>query len=66
MVVPGLVSAMLALFLDGNGYYVHWGFFQMSLANLLVIALMVAVFVAALVVPFPGHRRRTTTEEQRP
>ena len=48
--------------LGGTGTYVHWGFVQISVANLVVIALMVLVFVAALVIPFPsrerGRRRR--------
>lgn len=47
---------MLAVGLNGTGYYIHWGFIQMSLANLIVILLMLTVFVAALVLPFPGHR----------
>ena len=36
-------------------YFLHWGVVQISLGNLIVIAAMVVVFVAALVVPFPGH-----------
>lgn len=51
--------SMLALSLNGTGYYIHWGFIQLSLANLLVIALMVVVFVLALLVPFPGHKERS-------
>ncbi|MGW2639485.1 hypothetical protein [Streptomyces sp. NPDC001348] len=43
--------------LNGPGHYVHWGFVQLSVANLVVIGLMVAVFVAALLLPFPGGRR---------
>jgi len=39
-------------------YFLHWGVVQISLANFLVIALMVAVFVLALLLPFPGTRRR--------
>lgn len=42
--------------LNGPGYYIHWGFVQLSLANLVVIALMVVVFILALVLPFPGRR----------
>jgi hypothetical protein len=34
-------------------YYFHWGVVQISLANLLVIAAMVVIFVLALVLPFP-------------
>ncbi len=39
--------------LDKPGHYVHWWVIQLSVANLVVIALMVIVFVLALVVPFP-------------
>lgn len=38
--------------------YVHWGFFQMSISNLIVIILMIVVFAAAIALPFPGSRRR--------
>jgi hypothetical protein len=34
---------------------VHWHFFQMSVSNLVVIVLMVIVFAAAILVPFPRH-----------
>jgi hypothetical protein len=37
--------------------YVHWHFFQMSVPNIIVIILLIAVFVLALVLPFPGRRR---------
>jgi hypothetical protein len=39
------------------GVYLHWGVIQISLANLVVIGLMIAVFVIALFAPFPGRRR---------
>ncbi len=42
--------------LGGAPHYVHWHFFQMSVPNLLAIALMVVVFLAAILLPFP-HRR---------
>ena len=35
--------------------YLHWGFIVISLPNLILIAGMVVVFVAALVLPFPRH-----------
>jgi hypothetical protein len=41
--------------LNGNGHYVHWGFIQISVANLVVIALMVVVFIAAILIPFRRH-----------
>jgi hypothetical protein len=39
------------------GVYLHWGVIQISLANLVVIGLMIAVFIIALFVPFPGRKR---------
>ena len=35
------------------GTYLDWGVVHISLANLIVIVLMVVVFVAALLIPFP-------------
>jgi hypothetical protein len=45
-----------AVDLNGPGRYVHWSFFQVSVANLVLIAVMVVIFAAALLVPFPGGR----------
>ncbi len=53
------MSKLLAVGLNGTGYYIHWGFIQLSLANLIVIALMVVFFVLALVVRFPGHKEES-------
>lgn len=44
---------MSALELNGHSTYFHWGVVQISLANLIVIAAMLAIFVLALVLPFP-------------
>jgi hypothetical protein len=49
-----LIGALIKL--SGPGHYVHWGFIQISVANLVVIGLMVVVFVAAILVPFRRHR----------
>jgi hypothetical protein len=49
-------AGILAVGLNGTGYYIHWGFIQLSLANLIVIVLMVLVFVLALFLPFPSHK----------
>jgi hypothetical protein len=43
--------------LNDPAHYVHWHFFQMSVANVIVVVLMIAVFVAAILLPFP-HRGR--------
>ncbi len=34
---------------------VHWHFFEMSVANVVVIVLMVVVFALAVLAPFPGR-----------
>ncbi len=44
--------------LDHPARTIHWGWFLISIANLVVIALMIAVFILALFLPFPGRRRR--------
>jgi hypothetical protein len=49
-----LLGALINL--NGPGHYIHWGFIQISVANLTVIILMVVVFCAAIAVPF--HRRK--------
>ena len=53
----GTFDTILAVGLNGKTYYIHWGWFQISAANLVVIVMMVLVFVLAIVVPFPGRRR---------
>ncbi len=53
----GTLDTIVAVGLNGKPYYIHWGWFQISAANLVVIALMLAVFVLAVTVPFPGRRR---------
>jgi hypothetical protein len=44
--------------LNHPGHYVHWGVIQISVANLVVIGLMVLLFAAALFLPFPKGRGR--------
>jgi hypothetical protein len=39
-------------------HVVHWHFFQMSVSNIVVIVLMLAVFALAIALPFPGGARR--------
>lgn len=34
-------------------HYVHWGVVQISVPNLIVIALMIVVLVLAVLLPFP-------------
>ena len=42
--------------LDRPGTYLHWSVFDVSVANLVLIAVMVVIFGLALIVPFPRGR----------
>lgn len=44
--------------LNSPAHVVHWHFFEMSVANIVVIGLMLVVFVLAVLLPFPGAARR--------
>ncbi len=46
---------LAAVNLNAPGSFVHWNIFTVSVANLIVILVMVLIFAAALLVPFP-HR----------
>ena len=41
--------------LNGIGNYIGSGWLQISVANAVVVGLMVVGFVAALLLPFPGN-----------
>jgi hypothetical protein len=43
--------------MNGPGVYVGWGWFNVSVGNLVIIILMLAAFVAALLLPFPRGKR---------
>ena len=48
---------MAAIFnLNHHASYAHWHFFQLSVSNIVVIVLMIVVFVAAILAPFPSRR----------
>jgi hypothetical protein len=49
--------------LGGHAHFLHWGVVQISLANFVVIVLMVIVFVLALVLPFPHREVEARTVE---
>lgn len=51
--------AVLAVGLDGRAHYLSWGPIQISVANLMVIGLIVVLFVVAIVVPFPKSKDRS-------
>src|SRR5215472_12260235 len=48
---PGFRARPLGL--NGPGTYLHWSFIDISVANLIVIAVMVVLFGAALLIRFP-------------
>ena len=48
--------APAALDLNQPGSYLTWNVFTISVANLVLIAVMVAIFGAALLLPFPRGR----------
>ena len=48
--------APAALDLNQPGSYLTWNIFTISVANLVLIAVMVAIFGAALLLPFPRGR----------
>jgi hypothetical protein len=46
----------VAIDLNTPGTYLHWSIFTVSVANLVLIAVMVVIFGAALLLPFPKGR----------
>jgi cytochrome b/b6/petB-like protein len=46
---------VLAIDLNSPGSYVNWSIFTISVANLVLIGVMVVIFGAALLLPFPGR-----------
>jgi hypothetical protein len=54
MVHPERFAALFNL--SHPGHFISWGVLQVSYGNAVVIVLMVVAFVAALLLPFPGHR----------
>jgi hypothetical protein len=55
-ILPAVLSAPVNL--NHPGHYLHWGVIQISVANLIVILVMAALFVVAMFVPFPHGRKR--------
>jgi Cytochrome b(N-terminal)/b6/petB len=49
--------------LDQPGTYLHWSIFTVSVANLVLIAVMVIIFAAALLLPFPRARTYPPAED---
>ena len=55
---PPMRTALLGALVNLNRrpYYIHWGVIQLSAANVVVIVLMILVFAAAILLPFPKGR----------
>jgi len=51
--------ALLARAADGGTIYLGWGAFTIQLGNFIIIAVMLVLFVLALVLPFPKGRKRS-------
>src|SRR5215813_14447277 len=51
-----------AIDLNQPSTYLHWSIFDISVANLVLIAVMVVIFGAALLLPFPGRHRTEPAE----
>jgi hypothetical protein len=47
-----------AIDLNHQGTYLNWGVVHISVANLVVVVVMIVMFVAALLLPFPGTKPR--------
>ncbi len=48
------------------GDYLDWGVIHISTTNLTIILVMLAVFVLAVLLPFPGTRTRSGKEVHAP
>jgi len=61
---PLAVHGPLAIDLNAPSRYLSWSIFTISEANLVLIAVMVAIFGIALLAPFPGRRRGSATSAE--
>jgi Cytochrome b(N-terminal)/b6/petB len=52
---PHHSASLAAGGMNSPGAFVHWSIFTVSVANLVLIAVMVVIFGAALLLPFPGR-----------
>ncbi|MGI8609805.1 MAG: hypothetical protein ACR2MY_11345 [Candidatus Dormibacteria bacterium] len=48
--------------MDAPANYLHWGFILLSVPNLVIVGVMAALFILALLAPFPGHRGTEGTD----
>jgi predicted secreted protein len=57
-----LADAAAVVNLNNPGHYLSWSIFEISVANLVVIAVMVVIFGLALLVPFPRRHAAQLTD----
>jgi uncharacterized membrane protein len=50
--------------LGGHAHFVHWGVIQISLANLVVLLLMVVVFALAVTIRLPHANDEAPASDQ--
>lgn len=61
---PNSTALLASVFdLDGRPHYLHSGWFLISVANLVIILTMIAVFALAIALPFPGHSKKKEEEQ---
>jgi hypothetical protein len=48
--------------MSGPAQYLHWGFILISVANLIVIGLLIVVFVLAVLLRRPGEPRASVLD----
>jgi large-conductance mechanosensitive channel len=53
-----------AMLMNGPAQYLHFGFILISLANVLVIALLIVVFLLAVALRLPEKQHLSTLEEE--
>jgi hypothetical protein len=58
------VHGAMAIDLNATGSYLTWSIFTISEANLVLIAVMVAIFGIALLAPFPGRGRGSASSAE--
>jgi hypothetical protein len=52
-----MAALAIGSILNGSPQVISWGWLQITLANLVVIGLMVVAFIVAVLAPFPRGKR---------
>jgi len=50
------MSGWVSHFMNLPARYLHWGWIQISITNLIVITLMLIIFALAVMLPFPQEK----------